>query len=106
MSRIQVAMGTMKNYLLRLLQNCSEEQFGQDAIEWAITTGLIHLSYQLDTDARAIMSRYDEIIEAYRESRSRSTEESLPPPAPMERAVPRRRAKADVASRSKRRSAA
>ena len=99
-------MGMMKNYLLRLLQNCSEEQFGQDAIEWAIITGLVHLSYQLDTDAHAIMSRYDEIIEAYREFRSQSTEEYLPPPAPMKRAAPRRGAKADVASPSKRRSAA
>jgi hypothetical protein len=32
-------MGMMKNYVLTLLQQCSEKQFGQDAIEWAIVTG-------------------------------------------------------------------
>ena len=29
-------MGMMKQYLLKLLQQCSEEKFGQDAIEWAV----------------------------------------------------------------------
>src|SRR5690242_13125395 len=35
------AMGMMKNYILNLLQQCSEEQFGQDAIEWALGVGLV-----------------------------------------------------------------
>ena len=87
-------MGMMKNYLLTLLQQCSEEQFGQDAIEWAIGAGLVRLSYELDADLRSIMSRYDEIIEAYRRSMAQAKEELRKTPAPMKRAVPRRRTKA------------
>ena len=87
-------MGMMKNYLLRLLQQCSEEQFGQDAIEWAIGAGLVRLSYELDSDVRSIMLRYDEIIEAYRRSRPSSKEELRKAAAPMKRAVPRRHIKA------------
>jgi hypothetical protein len=86
-------MGMMKNYFLKLLQQCSEENFGQDAIEWAIVTGLVRLSYDLDRDVRQIMARYDEIIEAYRRSLAQGIKESHPPLAPMKRAAPRRRAK-------------
>ena len=60
----------MKNYFLTVLQRCSEEQFGQDAIEWAIVQGHVTLTYDLNTDIRAIMGEngvnYDQIIEAYR----------------------------------------
>lgn len=67
----------MKNYLLTVLQCCSEENFGQEAIEWAIVTGRVTLTYDLKTDIRAIMgpdasgagaieTNYDRIIEAYR----------------------------------------
>ena len=38
-------MGMMKKYLLNLLTLCSDEQFGQDAVEWAIMNGNIHLTY-------------------------------------------------------------
>jgi len=70
----EYTMGQMKNYLLRVLENCSDEQFGQDAVEWAITSGYIHLTYDLDTDLRQIMGEpgkpetgeYDAICEAYR----------------------------------------
>jgi len=88
-------MGMMKNYLLNLLQQCSEEKFGQDAIEWGVVSGLLPLTYNLERDVRESMSRYDEIIEAYR----RSLAQSMHPPskqrAPMERAVPSRRVKVD-----------
>jgi hypothetical protein len=86
-------MGMMKNYLLRLLQQCSEENFGQDAIEWAVVTGLVRLSYELDRDIREIMPRYDEIIEAYRRSLAQGTKDHHPPLAPMKRAAPARRVK-------------
>jgi len=100
-------MGMMKNYLLRLLQQCSEEQFGQDAIEWAIGTGLVRLSYELDPDVRSIMLRYDEIIEAYRRSIAQANEELRRAAAPMKRAVPRRQTKAEGSGTSiKRRNAA
>ena len=66
-------MGMMKNYLLELLHLCSEEQFGQDAVEWAITVGLVKLSYDLERDLRLIMGEpgkpetgsYSDVIEAY-----------------------------------------
>ena len=61
-------MGMTKNYFLNLLQQCSEEQFGQDAIEWAIVSGFVTLSYDMDTDVRKIMSNYDGIIDAYRKA--------------------------------------
>jgi hypothetical protein len=100
-------MGMMKNYLLRLLQQCSEEQFGQDAIEWAIVTGLARLAYELDTDVRSIMLRYDEIIEAYRRSIAQANEELRKAAAPMKRAAPRRRIKTEGSGTSiKRRNAA
>jgi len=88
-------MGMTKNYILKLLQQCSEEQFGQDAIEWAIVSGLVRVSYELDTDIRSIMLRYDEIIEAYRRSMAQANERFRRAAAPMQRAVPRRQGKAD-----------
>jgi hypothetical protein len=87
-------MGMMKNYMLKLLQQCSEEQFGQDAIEWAIASGLVHLSYHLEPDVRSIMLRYDEIIEAYRRSLARANLELRKAAEPMKRANPRRKAEA------------
>ena len=86
-------MGMIKNYLLELLHQCSVEQFGQDAIEWAIVCGLVRLTYDLDRDIHETMSRYDQIIEAYRRSLSEAARKVASQPAPMERAVPRRRAK-------------
>ena len=83
-------MGMIKNYLLTLLQQCSEEQFGQDAIEWAIVSGFVRLSYELEADIRSIMLRYDEIIEAYRRSIAQASQEVRQAPAPMKRAAPRR----------------
>ena len=58
-------MGCTKNYLLTVLENCSEENFGQEAVEWAIIQGHITLTYNLEADVRAIMPRYSEFIEAY-----------------------------------------
>jgi hypothetical protein len=87
-------MGMMKNYLLNLLQQCSEEKFGQDAIEWAIVSGRVRLTYNLDHDIHESMSRYDEIIEGYRQALAQEVQETASQPAPMQRAVPRRRAKA------------
>ena len=87
-------MGMMKNYLLNLLQQCSEEQFGQDAVEWAVGSGLVRLTYDMERDVRESMSRYDEIIEAYRRSLAQKMEEPPKPRAPMERANPKRRVKA------------
>lgn len=90
-------MGMLKNYLLNLLHQCSEENFGQDAIEWAIVSGLVSLTYELERDKRECMSRYDEIIEAYRVSLAQAVQKVANQHAPMKRAVPGRRAKTEEA---------
>ena len=63
-------MGFQKQHLLRVVESCSEEQFGQDAIEWAILEGHVKLTGDLDADCRAVMgengTNYDTIIEGYR----------------------------------------
>ena len=48
-------MGMMKKYLLNLLTLCSDEQFGQDAVEWAIMSGQLQSTYNLQEDLRLIM---------------------------------------------------
>jgi len=93
-------MGMMKNYLLNLLQQCSEEKFGQDAIEWAVVSGRVRLTYDLDRDIRETMSRYDEIIEGYRRSLAQGAAKPPDRHAPMERAGQRRRSKASEANPS------
>ena len=90
----------MKNYFLRLLEQCTEEQFGQEAIEWAIFKGLVGLTYKLDDDVRSIMMRYDELIEAYRRCLAQTTEEQGLVRAPMQRAMPRRQAEIEDSSKS------
>lgn len=47
----------MKNYLLTVLQNCSEEQFGQEAVEHAIVSGALQLTYNLPTDLHQIFDQ-------------------------------------------------
>jgi len=86
-------MGMMKNYLLKLLEQCSEEKFGQDAIEWAVVSGRVRLTYDLERDVRESMSRYDEIIEGYRRSLAQAKDGPPIPRAPMKRAAPGRRTK-------------
>lgn len=99
-------MGMMKNYLLNLLQQCSEEKFGQDAIEWAIVSGRVRLTYGLDRDIRQTMSRYDEIIEAYRVALAQVAPKPPNQRAEMERASPRRRVKTVHAPSVKKKNAA
>lgn len=95
----------MKNYLLNLLQQCSEEKFAQDAIEWAIVSGMVRLTYDLDRDIRETMSKYDEIIEGYRASLTNATPGAPIQPAPMQRAAPPRRVNAGKISVKKKHAA-
>jgi len=44
----------MKNYLLTILEQCSEEKFGQDAVEAALVNGTLTLTYNLPTDLHTI----------------------------------------------------
>ena len=61
-------MGYAKNYNLRLLETCAPENgFAQEAIDYALQLHLVHTTGEdFDADVRAIMSRYDEILDAYR----------------------------------------
>ena len=47
----------MKNYLLTVLQNCSEEAFGQEAVEHAIVSGALKLTCHLSTDLHQIFDQ-------------------------------------------------
>ncbi len=63
-------MGRLKNYLLQVQENCSDEIFGQTAVEWAILEGHVKLTGDLDQDCRAILGEgaagYDAICTGYR----------------------------------------
>jgi len=55
----------IKRYLENLLHQCSEEKTGQDAIDWAICSGFIKLTFDFDTDVKTCADEYSRIIEAY-----------------------------------------
>ena len=57
-------MSCIKNYFLNLLQQCSEEGFGQDAIEWAIVNGHIPIVYNLPTDLHTIFDQRSKCCDA------------------------------------------
>lgn len=59
-------MGMIKNYLLSVICSCSEHEFGQDAVEYAVSMGLVKLTGNLNDDVAAIMKDYDDIVENYR----------------------------------------
>lgn len=58
-------MAAMKQYFLSVLEGVSDDNFGQNAVEHAILTGKIELSYNLQQDVAAIMAQYDVLCEAY-----------------------------------------
>ena len=66
-------MGTLKNYLLRLIGECGgDNAFAQDAIEHAILTNQVKLTGHFETDQQTILSRYDSIIETYHQTMRRN----------------------------------
>ena len=75
-------MSQLKNYYLTILEHCSDEQFGQQAVEHALLSGHVHLSYNLEADLRYIMGepgkpetgRYDELCATWRAHVRRHTE--------------------------------
>ena len=59
-------MGAMKNYLLEIIcEAAPDEQRGQDAIEHAITSGFIELTYSRDLDLAKIRAEWDQITECW-----------------------------------------
>ncbi len=66
------SLATLSKYLIRLLHECSEEKFVQDAIEWAIVTGLFAPTYHLAEDLNLLLGsgaattrHLDFILQAY-----------------------------------------
>ena len=67
-------MSQLKNYYLTILEHCSDEQFGQQAVEHALLNGDVKLTYDLEADLRYIMGepgqpetgRYDELCATWR----------------------------------------
>jgi ribosomal protein L37E len=57
-------MSCIKNYFLALLQQCSEERFGQDAVEWAIVNGQIPIVCNLTTDLHTIFDQHSNCCDA------------------------------------------
>jgi hypothetical protein len=82
----------LKRYIENIICLCSEEKFGQDAVEWAIMSGHVRLTYDLQTDLMTIMGtpvmvetpifgpahpgQYDAIIEAYQKGVGHNAEVS------------------------------
>jgi hypothetical protein len=72
----------MKDYLLKLLELCSDENFGQEAVEYAIFSGQLKLTCDLQTDLQTIMGEprrpetgcYDRLCAAYRAITRQHTE--------------------------------
>ena len=65
-------MGATKHYLNNVICACSDEKFGQDAVEYAIVMGHIHLTMDFERDVATIMSQYDEIADHYQREVNRN----------------------------------
>ena len=64
---------TMKDYLLKLLEQCAPENgFAQDAIEYAVVMGWITLKEDLIADVQTVMEQYDTILTSYRSALNRN----------------------------------
>jgi hypothetical protein len=70
-------MGVMKNYLNNVICACSDEHFGQDAVEYAVQMGLVKLSGDLEADVKTIVSQYDDICAAYQAQLNRNQAELM-----------------------------
>lgn len=71
-------------YIEELLPLCSDQLFGQEAVEWAIVSDFVKLTYDRETDLRLIMGepgkpetgQYDAICEHWR-ARCREMQEQV-----------------------------
>ena len=53
-------------YLEKLVEQCSDQRFGQDAVQWAVMMDLVTISWtDIEADARLLMAQYDAICDAY-----------------------------------------
>lgn len=53
------------DYLLKVQEHCADTMFGQQAVEHAINSQLVTLSYDLTTDVAKIMENYDAVVSNY-----------------------------------------
>ena len=67
----------MKNYLLTLLQQCAEEKTGQDAVEHALVTGKLQLTYNLETDLHQIFDQRSACCDAPPQGELRSNHSGI-----------------------------
>ena len=60
-------MGAAKNYFSNVICACSGNSFDQDAVEYAIITGMVQLDIDVPVAeaAAGIMHHYDAICDAY-----------------------------------------
>jgi hypothetical protein len=59
-------MGQAKNYLLNIICACSDQAFGQDAVEYATEMGWVTLTGNFEADVKMIMDQYDDLLDQYR----------------------------------------
>lgn len=59
-------MGYVKQYILRLEESASDEQFGQDAVRYAVESGLVKPTGNIENDKNTVTRQYDIICDAYR----------------------------------------
>ncbi len=72
-------MDQLKNYLLRILERCSDDPFGQEALEWAITSGRVQLTLNLTADLHHLLDDggYQRILEEYQKHLQTSVGQSI-----------------------------
>ena len=94
----QLTMGCIKHYIGNLVCQCSDERFGQEAVETAIFNGRVPLTYNLEQDLATIMGPsplvapelpakaerlYDQLVEEYQAECRRNFEALTPSYAPI-----------------------
>ena len=67
----------MKNYLIDML-NVGEDVQQRDAIEYALYSGWLTLTYDRDTDTQAITDKLPEFVEAFRRVAQENIEANEP----------------------------
>lgn len=59
-------MSAISNYLLKVQERIADDALTQDAVEYAIFTNYVKLTYSLAVDVNAVLERLDEIVIRYK----------------------------------------
>ena len=91
--QLSTNMGCIKHYVGNLVCLCSDERFGQEAVETAIFNGRVLLTYKLEQDLELIMGPaslpakeprlYDQLVEEYQAEVRRNLQALTPTYAPI-----------------------